>query len=144
MTPDNRLYLAWVVSLAATLGSLYFSEVRQFNPCILCWFQRIFMYPLAIVLGVAALGADLRVRRYVLPLAGIGLLIALYQNLETWGVVRAPLACTINPAASCGTPWPVWGLGSPLNTVLTIPVLSMIAFALIIALLSWKREPKGL
>ncbi|MVN89024.1 disulfide bond formation protein B [Deinococcus sp. HMF7620] len=143
MTRDNRLYLAWVVALVATLGSLYFSEVRQFNPCILCWFQRIFMYPLAVILGVAALGGDLRVRRYVVPLAGIGVLVALYHNLETWGVVPVPLACTADPSASCGTPWPVWGLDSPLNTILTIPVLSMIAFTLILLLLSWKRTPKA-
>ena len=64
MSRDNRLYAAWVVSLIATLGSLYFSEIRQFNPCILCWFQRICMYPLAVILGVAALTGDLRVRRY--------------------------------------------------------------------------------
>ncbi|GGL05704.1 disulfide bond formation protein B [Deinococcus radiotolerans] len=139
MSRDNRLYAAWVVSLIATLGSLYFSEIRHFNPCILCWFQRICMYPLAIILGVAALSGDLRVRRYALPLAGIGVLIALYQNLETWGVVPTLRACTADPSASCGTPWPVWGMNSPLNTVITIPVLSMIAFTLIIALLSWRR-----
>ncbi|AWT35167.1 putative disulfide formation protein [Deinococcus arenae] len=140
MSRDNRLYAAWVVSLIATLGSLYFSEIRHFNPCVLCWFQRICMYPLAVILGVAALTGDLRVRRYVLPLAGIGVLIALYQNLETWGVVPVLRACTADPSASCGTPWPVWGMNSPLNTVLTIPVLSMIAFTLIIGLLSWRRS----
>ena len=59
MTRDNRLYLAWVVALIATLGSLYFSEVRGFVPCVLCWFQRIAMYPLVIVLGVAAFRSDL-------------------------------------------------------------------------------------
>ncbi|NTY01809.1 disulfide bond formation protein B [Deinococcus sp. JMULE3] len=140
MSRDNRLYAAWVVSLIATLGSLYFSEIRHFNPCILCWFQRIFMYPLAVILGVAALTGDLRVRRYALPLAGTGVLIALYQNLETWGVVPVLRACSADPSASCGTPWPVWGMNSPLNTILTIPVLSMIAFTLIIALLSWRRN----
>ncbi|BBN94301.1 disulfide bond formation protein DsbB [Deinococcus grandis] len=140
MSRDNRLYAAWVVSLIATLGSLYFSEIRHFNPCVLCWFQRICMYPLAIILGVAALTGDLHVRRYALPLAGTGVLIALYQNLETWGVVPVLRACTADPSASCGTPWPVWGMNSPLNTVLTIPVLSMIAFTLIIGLLSWRRN----
>ncbi|ALW88425.1 disulfide bond formation protein B [Deinococcus actinosclerus] len=140
MSRDNRLYAAWVVSLIATLGSLYFSEIRHFNPCVLCWFQRICMYPLAIILGVAALTGDLHVRRYALPLAGTGVLIALYQNLETWGVVPVLRACTADPSASCGTPWPVWGMNSPLNTVLTIPVLSMIAFTLIIGLLSWRRS----
>ncbi|SMB92962.1 disulfide bond formation protein B [Deinococcus hopiensis] len=144
MTRDNRLYLAWVVALAATIGSLYFSEVRLFKPCILCWYQRTMMYPLAVVLGVAALRSDLNVRRYALPLAAIGWLVALYQNLETWGVVPTLRACSTDPASSCGIPWPIWGSGvdglARLNTVITIPVLSMTAFTLILALLSWRRE----
>ena len=140
LSRDNRLYLAWVVALVATLGSLYFSEVRAFNPCILCWYQRICMYPLVALLGIAAFRGDLGIRAYVLPLAAVGWLVALYQNAETWGWVPVLKACTTNPAASCGTPWPVWGVGNDaLNTTITIPVLSMIAFTLIIALLSWRR-----
>ncbi|MFC5849940.1 disulfide bond formation protein B [Deinococcus petrolearius] len=143
MNRDNRLYLAWVVALAATLGSLYFSEVRGFNPCVLCWYQRICMYPQALLLGIAAFSGDLRVRRYALPLAVVGWLTALYQNAETWGWVPVLKACTTNPAASCSTPWPVWGVGNDaLNTTITIPVLSMIAFTLIIALLGWRRAAR--
>ncbi len=141
MSRDNRLYLAWVVALIATLGSLYFSEVRHFNPCILCWYQRICMYPQVLLLGIAAFGSDLGIRRYVLPLAVIGWCTALYQNLETWGVVPTLKACSINPAASCSNIWAVWGNNETLNHALAIPVLSMIAFTLIIALLSWKRVP---
>lgn len=138
---DNRLYVAWIVALFATLGSLYFSEVRSFNPCILCWYQRICMYPLAVLLGVAAFRGDLNVRLYAIPLAVMGWLTAFFQNAEHWGWVVAPKACTTNPAASCGTPWPVWGTGNDaLNTTVTIPVLSMIAFTLIIALLNWRRR----
>lgn len=140
MTRDNRLYLAWVVALVATLGSLYFSEIRGFRPCVLCWYQRIGMYPLVILLGIAAFRSDYGIRKYALSLAAVGWLMALYQNLETWGVVPTLKGCTIDPSAQCGTPWPVWGMESPLNTVLTIPVLSMIAFTLILALLSWRRE----
>lgn len=144
MTRDNRLYLAWVVALVATIGSLYFSEVREFRPCILCWYQRVMMYPLVVILGIAALKGDHSVRRYVLALAVIGWGTALFQNLETWGVVPTIRACTTDPASSCGIPWPIWGSGTEglarLNTVVTIPVLSMIAFTLIIGLLSWRRE----
>lgn len=143
LSRDNRLYLAWVVALVATLGSLYFSEVRGFNPCILCWYQRICMYPLALLLGIAAFRGDLKIRSYALPLAALGWLTALYQNAETWGWVPVLKACSINPAASCGTPWEVWGRGNDaLNTTITIPVLSMIAFTLIIALLSWRRAAR--
>lgn len=142
MSRENRLYLAWVVGLVATLGSLYFSEVRGFNPCILCWYQRICMYPQVLLLGIAAFRSDLNIRRYSLPLAAICALIALYQNLETWGVVPTLKACVVNVQASCGTPWPVWGLqNETLNHVLSIPVLSMIASVLIVALLSWRRVP---
>lgn len=141
MNADNRLYLAWVVALIATLGSLYYSELRQFNPCPLCWYQRIFMYPLAIVLGIAALRSDLGIRRYALPLVVLGFGVALFQNLETWGVVPTLPACTADPSASCGTPWPVWGMNNEaLNRALSIPVQSMIAFGLIGALLAWPRQ----
>lgn len=141
MTRDNRLYLAWVVALVATLGSLYFSEVRGFKPCILCWYQRIAMYPLTLLLGIAAFRSDFSIRHYAIPLAAIGWAIALFQNLETWGLVPTIKGCTTDPSASCGIPWPIWGKDSPLNEIVTIPVLSMIAFTLIIALLSWKRPP---
>ncbi len=145
LTRDNRLYLAWLVALAATLGSLYFSEVRGFRPCVLCWYQRIAMYPLAVILGIAALNSDLKVRRYVLPLAAVGWVVALIQNLEDWNVIPTLKACSalVDPTVvPCNTPWPIWGAGalSGLNPVLTIPVLSMIAFTLIIALLSWRRR----
>lgn len=141
MPRDTRIYLAWVTALIATLGSLYFSEIQKFNPCPLCWYQRICMYPLVVILGIAAFRSDYGARKYALSLAVIGWSIALYQNLETWGVVKAPAACTINPGARCDAKWPIWGMESPLNETITIPVLSMIAFTIIIALLTvgWKR-----
>ncbi len=141
MSRETRLYLAWLVALVATLGSLYFSEVRGFRPCILCWYQRICMYPLSVLLGIAAFRNDFGVRRYVLPLAVIGVSIALFQNLETWGFVPAPQSCTADPSASCSNIWSVWGRNDSLNRALSIPVLAMMAFSLIIAFLSWKREP---
>ncbi|WP_027460880.1 disulfide bond formation protein B [Deinococcus murrayi] len=140
MTRDNRLYLAWVVALVATLGSLYFSEVRGFAPCVLCWYQRIAMYPLALLLGLAALRGDLGIRTYALPLAAVGWLIALIQNLEDWGVIPVLRVCSANNAVPCDVHWPVWGGGlAGLNSVLTIPVLAMIAFTLIVVLLGWRR-----
>lgn len=138
-SPANRLYVAWVIALVATLGSLYFSEVRAFKPCPLCWFQRIFMYPLAVMLTIAVWKNDLAVRRYILPLCLIGAGIALFQNLETWEIVPTIKACTMDPSASCGIPWPIWGIsefGQQLNKIITIPVLSFIAFVGI-ALLLW-------
>ncbi|WP_345468041.1 disulfide bond formation protein B [Deinococcus carri] len=141
MTRDNRLYLAWVVALIATLGSLWFSEGRQFVPCVLCWFQRIAMYPLALLLGIAALRADLGIRPYALALAACGWVIALIQNLEDWGVIPVLRVCSARNAVPCDVHWPVWGGGlAGLNSILTIPVLSLIAFTLVIGLLAWGRE----
>lgn len=141
MTRDNRLYLAWVVALAATLGSLWFSEVRGFVPCVLCWFQRVAMYPLALLLGLAALRGDLGIRAYALPLAAVGWVIALIQNLEDWGVIPTLRVCSARNAVPCDVHWPVWGGPlANLNSVLTIPVLALIAFTLILGLLSWGRK----
>ncbi len=73
------LAFAWVVSVIATGGSLYYSEIVGFTPCLLCWYQRIAMYPLVPVLGIAALTGDVRSWRYSVPLAAIGLAIAIYH-----------------------------------------------------------------
>lgn len=73
------LPLAFVVALVSTLGSLYYSEVAHFRPCELCWFQRIAMYPLTVILGIAAVRRDRGVWRYVLPLAALGLAVSIYH-----------------------------------------------------------------
>jgi len=75
------LGLAWLVAAGATAGSLYYSEVAGFVPCELCWWQRIAMYPLVLILGVAAVRSDRRVAWYGLPLSVVGLAIALYHVL---------------------------------------------------------------
>lgn len=74
-------WLAWAVAAVATVGSLVYSEVIHFVPCRLCWFQRIFMYPLSIVLLVGAIRRELTVRYYALPLSLIGLAISVYHYL---------------------------------------------------------------
>lgn len=76
---NKSLLISWLSAIIATLGSLYFSEVLHFIPCTLCWYQRIFMYPLAIILGVAFYRNDQSIYRYTLPLAIIGVLISGYH-----------------------------------------------------------------
>ena len=78
------IWLAFVVALTSTLGSLYFSEVADFIPCKLCWFQRIAMYPLSAILLVGAIRGDRGVRWYVAPIAVIGAGIAGYHYLIEW------------------------------------------------------------
>jgi disulfide bond formation protein DsbB len=81
---DSGVWLAWVVAAGATVGSLYFSEVANFNPCRFCWFQRIAMYPLTVILLVGALRKDPNVRWYAAPLAIIGALISGWHSLIEW------------------------------------------------------------
>ncbi|MEX2527889.1 MAG: disulfide bond formation protein B [Gemmatimonadota bacterium] len=88
------LALAWLAVTTASLGSLYLSEVVGFVPCLLCWYQRIAMYPLVVILGVALLLGDTRVWRYVLPLAGMGLLISSYHVLIQFQPVVALVPCS--------------------------------------------------
>ena len=77
----QSLWLAWLVALAATVGSLYYSEVANFEPCSLCWYQRIAMYPLLVILLVGALTRDRFVARYALPLTIGGSILAIYNYL---------------------------------------------------------------
>jgi disulfide bond formation protein DsbB len=81
---DAGPWLAFIVATGATLGSLYFSEVAEYVPCRLCWFQRIAMYPLAVILLVAALRKDRGARWYVVPLAVIGAAVSSYHYLLEW------------------------------------------------------------
>lgn len=77
----SAIWLAWIVALVATVGSLVYSEVIHFVPCRLCWFQRIAMYPLAVILLVGAIRRETVVKFYALPLAIIGLVISIYHNV---------------------------------------------------------------
>ncbi|MCC6455159.1 MAG: disulfide bond formation protein B [Caldilineaceae bacterium] len=123
----STLYLALAVALTATLGSLYFSEVRGYLPCNLCWYQRILMYPLVVVLAVGLLRQDINLPYYVLPLSLFGQGIATYHYLlEKTNIFAAPTTC--QEGIPCTTPWINW-MG-----FITIPFLAMSAFFLITVL----------
>jgi disulfide bond formation protein DsbB len=77
---DKAIWLAFAVALVATVGSLLYSEAFHYVPCRLCWFQRIAMYPLAILLLVGAIRREAVVKFYALPLALIGLAVSIYHN----------------------------------------------------------------
>ncbi|NBC68158.1 disulfide bond formation protein B [Paenibacillus sacheonensis] len=123
------LYLAWVVSIVAVASSLYLSEIMKFIPCNLCWYQRIFMYPIVILLGIACYAQDRGIIRYVLPLSVLGGCISLYHYLEQQipALARA-LPCTVG--VPCSEDYLDWFGG-----YVTIPFLALIAFILITALL---------
>jgi disulfide bond formation protein DsbB len=98
---DLALPLAFVVAATCMGGSLYFSEVANFVPCTLCWYQRIAMYPLAIILLVATIRRDRGIRIYVVVLALIGAVISLYHYIVEWvpeaetGVCKTTVPCTL-------------------------------------------------
>ena len=126
-----ELWLAFVVTAVATGGSLFFSEVANFVPCELCWFQRIFMYPLAIVTLLAAIANDHRVARYLLPLPLIGAGISVYHILVEERVVGQTTACLISAPGGCAVKW-IDEFG-----YVTIPVLALTAFVLAFAFLAF-------
>lgn len=122
------LFAAWALALVSTLGSLFFSEVMKFPPCLLCWYQRIFMFPLAVILLLGLFPLDRKVFRYGIALAIGGALVAFYQVLLYYGVLPETAApCT--QGASCTATHINW-LG-----FISIPLLSFLSFSGIIALL---------
>lgn len=132
----NILYLAWLQALVATLGSLYFSEIKHFTPCVLCWYQRILMYPLVIIIAVGILRKDKGLYQYVLPMSVLGLLIAFYHVLLQKGIIPESIGpCQLG--ASCVTKYTGY------FGFLTIPVMSLIAFSVItICMLIYRQYVK--
>lgn len=121
------LYFGWLIACIGVLFSLYFSDVRKLEPCRLCWYQRMALFPLAIILGIAAYRGFCEIARYVLPQVFIGLGIALYQiglqEIPGWNPIDL---CGAGP--SCSTRMEIFG-------PLTVPMFSALGFALIAACL---------
>lgn len=117
-------YFAWTVSLISMVGSLFFSEIMKLPPCVLCWYQRIAMYPIVLILPIGILSQDLRIRRYALPFSLIGLVISGYHVLLYYGFIADSIVpCT--QGVSCTSRQIEW-LG-----FITIPLLSFMAFTVI-------------
>lgn len=120
------LPLAWVVAVGATAGSLWYSEVKNFVPCDFCWYQRIAMYPLAVVLARVPWHRGAAAARYLLPLPVIGAAVSIYHyQLQLFPEQSS--SCSVS--VPCTGKWiEVWGF-------VTIPLLALGAFALIVMLL---------
>ncbi len=118
------LYASWIQAIMATLGSLYFSEILQWQPCVLCWYQRIFIYPLVLIIAIGILKKDKNLPTYVLAMVTTGGLIAFYHTLLQYGVITESLApCSFG--VSCVTQYGNW------FGFITIPLLSFMNFLLI-------------
>ena len=130
------LFSAWLITAVATAGSVFFSYVMGFAPCVLCWYQRIFLFPLVVVLARGLFPLDRRVVRYALPLAALGWAVAGYHNLVYAGIVPESL----QPCAqgvSCTEEY------IELFGFLSIPMLSWLGFtALTVVLLVVQRRSR--
>lgn len=131
------LYFCWIIACFALLGSLYYSEIKHLDPCHLCWYQRVAIYPLVIILGIAAYRGFIGIIPYVFPLVLLGLFFAVYevliQEVPKWnrlGICTSDIGCTEKIS---------------IMGPITIPMLSLAAFILltIVMVATWiKRIPK--
>ncbi len=121
----HGVLLAWSVALVATAFSLFYSEIVGFEPCKLCWLQRIFIYPQTILLGIAFFKKDWKIVDYVLPLTAVGMLFAFYHNYIYYGGTSVLPCSAFGLGVSCLTRY-VFELG-----YVTIPLMSLTSFLLI-------------
>jgi disulfide bond formation protein DsbB len=122
------VFVCWLLACVSTLGSLFFSEVMGFAPCVLCWYQRICMYPLVLILPAALFPFDRKVVRYALPLSVLGTVIAVFHLLLVAGYIPESIKPCVQgvPCTEVQVEW--FGF-------VTIPLLSGLSFLLITALL---------
>ncbi len=122
------LFTCWIVAGISTLGSLFFSEIMEFPPCALCWYQRIFMFPLVLILLVGLFPFDKNIVKYALPLAIVGWCFAFYHYLLYSGFIPESIQ-PCSQGVSCSETY------IDLFGFLTIPMLSLISFSTVVALL---------
>ncbi|MEW8971927.1 disulfide oxidoreductase [Mesobacillus jeotgali] len=132
---ESFLFAAWATSIIAMFGSLYFSEIRQYEPCLLCWYQRILMYPFALILGIAVVKKDYKISFYTMIMSAVGGLISLYH----YSLQKVPFMA--DNAVTCGR---VPCTGQYINWLgfITIPFLALTAFIIIftLSLLIWQKS----
>ena len=131
------VFAAWLIAAVSTMGSVFMGEVMGLTPCVLCWYQRIFMFPLVFILAAGLFPFDRKIVRYALPLAATGLLIAVFHLLLTAGYIPEKLTPCVQ-GVPCSKVQIVW------FGFVTIPLLSAAAFFAINALLiaSYFKEQK--
>ena len=123
------LPIGFLISLLSSLFSLVYSVIIQFAPCYLCWLQRIFMFPLVFLFGVAFWDEDKRVVRYATPLAFTGFLISVYQNFFYYFGEKSSLPCDAS-GVSCYKQL-VYEFGG----YISIPMLALSGFLALLVLL---------
>lgn len=130
----HGLGLAFCVALTGTLLSLFYSDVAGYEPCVLCWYERIALYPLVLILGIAWWKKDERVTRYATPLTLIGAVVALYHNYIAYGGAALTPCAAFEGSVSCVKQY-VNEFG-----YITIPLMSLTAFIIILVLLGLQKS----
>lgn len=123
------LFAVWILVTIATLGSLFFSEVMGVPICSLCWYQRVAMYPLVLILGIGLLPYDPKVLRYATVFAGLGWLIALFHVLLVAGIIPKGAQPCIQGVPCSETHISLLGfLNIPMLSLLTFTVIGLLLF----------------
>src|SRR3989338_8805840 len=124
----HYLTLGFMVSLAASLFSLVYSEIICYAPCYLCWYQRIFLFPLPVIFGVAIWSKDRKIVKYVLPLLSIGFIFSVYQNFFYYFGQTANIPCDAS-GVSC-----YQALISAFGGYISFPMLSLSGYLALITI----------
>src|SRR5687767_7941374 len=124
----NLLFACWLIASGSALGSLFFSHVMGFAPCVLCWYQRIALFPLVLILPMGLFPLDAKAAKFALPLTVAGLLTAIYHNLLYVGLIPKSIQPCAQGVSCTENYFELFGFVS-------IPVLSLLALSAMTALL---------
>lgn len=131
---ERAILLSFIVSLVATLGSLFYSEIAGFPPCLLCWWQRIFLYPQVILLLTAFIKKDENIRLHSIILSSIGALIAIYHTFIQFGW-ESVLPCSATGPSCSAFYFLEYGY-------VTVPTMSLTVFIVILLIMSAPNRKK--
>jgi len=132
---ELSLYIGLFIALAGALGSLYFSEIMGLTPCVLCWYQRIALYPLVIIFSVGIIKKTYEAWSYAISLIVAGLVIGFYQLLLVYGLIKES-STTCSFGVSCAkVDWTLFGF-------INIPLLAFLAFIVLLILYFVNKKSK--
>lgn len=125
------VYISLLISIIATIGSLYFSEVKGYVPCSLCWYQRVLMYPIPILILISIIKHDRHIKYYLRYLSLIGIFISSYHNFIQFSQTQSSFCSVVS---NCLTTYEKY------YGFLTIPLMSLVAFTIIFILSFIKKD----
>jgi disulfide bond formation protein DsbB len=135
----NLLYGAWLIAIVSIIGSMFFSQIMDLPPCSLCWYQRIFIFPLGITLAAGFVQKDSKAFWYSFPLALIGWIISLYHNLLYYKVIPKPIVPCSSGVSCTEKQLEILGF-------ISIPLMALASLTLILIflILFYKNQRKAL